>query len=211
MFFAPWIVWAKQLEIAFSFYNIRTRFARHTIVKLKIKSQFDLKLVWKHKNNTYVQENTNRAFQLELVVSQIHLVATRSDPNRSIETCEQQLQRCSAEVANDIQHFVDLHHDEYAYDLAWSELKRRYGQPYVIAQASEERLSAFPKLDRDLADRLNKLSTLMKRCCHALADDKVAPSLDSVSFLTNIANKFTIDLKRKWIKTAVKIRLRCFI
>ena len=45
----------------------------------------------------------------------------------------------------------------------------------------------------------------MKRCCHALADDKAASSLDSVPFLTNIANKFTIDLKRKWIKTAVKI------
>ena len=115
------------------------------------------------------------------------------------------LQHCSAEVANNIQHFEDLHHGEYAYDLAWNELKRRYGQPYVIAQACEERLSSFPKLDRDLADRLNKLSILMKRCCHALADDKVASSLDSVPFLTNIANKFTIDLKRKWIKTAVKI------
>ena len=45
----------------------------------------------------------------------------------------------------------------------------------------------------------------MKRCCHALADDKVASSLDSVLFFSNIANKFTIDLKRKWIKTAVKI------
>ena len=107
------------------------------------------------------------------------------------------LQHCSTEVANNIQHFADLHHGEYAYDLAWSEWKRRYGQPYVIAQACEERLSAFPKLDRDLADRLNKLSILMKRCCHALADDKVASSLDFVPFLTNIANKFTIDLKRK--------------
>ena len=76
-------------ETAFSSFNIRTRFARHTIVKLKIKSQFDLKLVWKRKNNTYVEENTNRAFQLELLVSQIRLVATRSDPNRSIETCVQ--------------------------------------------------------------------------------------------------------------------------
>ena len=108
-------------------------------------------------------------------------------------------------MANNIQHFADLHHGEYAYDLAWSELKRRYGQPYVIAQACEKRLSAFPKLDRDLADRLNKLSTLMKRCCHALADNKVVSSLDSVTFLENIANKFTVDLKRKWIKTAVKI------
>ena len=54
------------------------------------------------------------------------------------------LQHCSVEVANNIQHFADLHHGEYAYDLAWSELKRRYGKPYVIAQACEERLSACP-------------------------------------------------------------------
>ena len=56
-------------ETAFSSFNMRTRFARHTIVKLEIKSQFDLKLLWKRKNNTYVEENTNRAFQLELLVS----------------------------------------------------------------------------------------------------------------------------------------------
>ena len=114
-------------------------------------------------------------------------------------------QHCSAEVANNIQYFADLHHGEYACDLAWSELKRRYGQPYVIAQACEKRLSTFPKLDRDLADRLNKLFILMKRRCHVLADDKVAFSLDSVPFLTNKANKSTIDFKRKWIKSAVKI------
>ena len=47
--------------------------------------------MWKRKKNTYVEENTNRAFQLELSVSQIRLVATRSDPNRLIETCVQQL------------------------------------------------------------------------------------------------------------------------
>ena len=75
---------------AISSYNIHTRFARRTIVKLRLKSQFDLKLVWKRKNNTYVEENTNRAFLLELLVSQIRLVATRSDPNRSIETCVKQ-------------------------------------------------------------------------------------------------------------------------
>ena len=46
--------------------------------------------MWKRNNNTYVEENTNRAFQLELLVSQIRLVVTRSDPNRSIETCVQQ-------------------------------------------------------------------------------------------------------------------------
>ena len=77
-------------ETAFSSYNIRTRFARHTIVKLRIESQFDFKLAVKRKNNIYVEENTNCAFLLELLVSQIRFVATRSDPNRSIETCVQQ-------------------------------------------------------------------------------------------------------------------------
>ena len=45
----------------------------------------------------------------------------------------------------------------------------------------------------------------MKRCCHALADEQIALNLDSVSFLVAIANKFTIDLKRKWIDAAVNI------
>ena len=76
-------------ETAFISFNIRTRFARHTIVKSKIKSQFDFKLVVKRKSNIYVEENTNRAFLLELLFSRIHLVATRSDPNRSFETCVQ--------------------------------------------------------------------------------------------------------------------------
>ena len=115
------------------------------------------------------------------------------------------LQHCSAEVANNIQHYADLHDDQYAYELAWQELKYRYGQPHIIAQACEERLTSFPKLDKDTADRLNKLSVLMKRCCHALADDRVASSLDSVPFLTAIASKFPLDLKRKWVDTAVKI------
>ena len=93
-------------ETAFSSFNIPTRFARHTIVNLKIKSQFDLKLVWKRKNNTYVEENTNRAFQLELLVSQIRLVATWSDPNRSIETCVQQVRRSFRQVSSEMELFL---------------------------------------------------------------------------------------------------------
>ena len=84
-------------ETAVSSYKIRTRFARHTIVKLRIKSQFDFKLAVKRKNNIYVEKNTNRAFLLELLVSQIRIVATRSDPNRSIETCVQHSNLSSSE------------------------------------------------------------------------------------------------------------------
>ena len=37
------------------------------------------------------------------------------------------LQHCSTQVYNNIQHFADIHHRQYSYDLAWDKLKRRYG------------------------------------------------------------------------------------
>ena len=115
------------------------------------------------------------------------------------------LQHCSSEVGQNIQHFADIHDGEFAYDLAWDELKRKYGQPHIIAQACEEQLLGLLKFDKDVAERLNKLSVLMKRCCYALADDTVASNLDSVQFLTALVSKFSLDLKRKWIDVLVKI------
>ena len=84
-------------------------------------------------------------------------------------------------------------------------MKRRYGQPHVIAQACEEKLLEFPKIERDVADRLNRLSMLMKRSCYSLADDRVASSLDSVTFFIAIVSKFPLYLKRKWVETTVQI------
>ena len=75
----------------------------------------------------------------------------------------------------------------------------------VIAHAFEKPLSTFPKLDSGLSDCSSKLF-IMKRCCHTQADDKATSSLNSVPFLTNVVNKFTINLKCKWMKTVVNIR-----
>ena len=69
----------------------------------------------------------------------------------------------------------------------------------------EEKLLEFPKIERDVADHLNRLSVLMKRCCYSLADDRVASSLVSVTFPTAIVSKFPLDLKRKWVETTVQI------
>ena len=84
------------------------------------------------------------------------------------------------------QHIADIHDGQYSYDLAWDELKRRYEQPHVIAQTCEEKLLEFPKIERDVADRLNRLSVLIKGCCYSLANDRVASILDFVSFFTAI-------------------------
>ena len=115
------------------------------------------------------------------------------------------LQHCSTNVCQSIQHYADLHDGENAYHLAWKELKRRYGQTHIIAQTCEEQLLKFPKLDKDVSEKLNKLSILMKRCRSAMADETVTSGLDSVQFLTTIASKFSLDLKRKWVERSTKI------
>ena len=74
------------------------------------------------------------------------------------------LQNCTAKVSQYIQHFADVHDSSHhVYDLAWDELRRRYGQPYIIAQACQEKLLSFPKIERDVAESLNKLNILEKR------------------------------------------------
>ena len=63
----------------------------------------------------------------------------------------------------------------------------------------------FSRIDRDIAEWLNKLSLLMKSSSYALNDKRAAPHLDSVHLLSALANKFPIDLKRKWIKSSARI------
>ena len=119
------------------------------------------------------------------------------------------LQHCTAEVSQYIQHFADVHESSHhVYDLAWDELRRRYGQSYIIAQACQEKLLSFPKIDRDVAERLNKLNILVKKSCFALGNENVSSSLDSVQFLTALATKLPLDLKRKWVENTVQISER---
>ena len=115
------------------------------------------------------------------------------------------LQHCSSNVCQHIQHFTDIHEGRSAYDMVWQELKQRYEQPYIIAQTCEDRMLKFPKIDRDIADGLNKLTVLMKRSCYALADVNIAYNLDSIQFLASLANKFPMDIKRKWVEASLRI------
>ena len=115
------------------------------------------------------------------------------------------LQHCSEEVCRFIRHFEDIHDGRFAYDMAWQELERRYGQSHLIVQACEERLLSIPRIDREVAERLNSLSILMRRSCYALADRSAASNLNSVQFLTAIVNKFPVELKRRWIEYSANI------
>ena len=133
-------------------------------------------------------------------------VADRLAPKKKLSYL---LQHCTAEVSQYIQHFANVHESSHhVYDLAWDELRRRYGQSYIIAQACQEKLLSFPKIDRDVAERLNKLNILVKKSCFALGNENVSSSLDSVQFLTALATKLPLDLKRKWVENTVQISER---
>ena len=134
-------------------------------------------------------------FSIDLLAT----LLTGYHPKRSL------MQHCSERVHQHIQHFSDLYDERSPYDLAWEELHRRYGQPHIIAQACKERLLEFSRIDRDISERLNKLSILMKRSSYALNDKKVATHLDSVHLLSALASKFPIDLKRKWVENSSRI------
>ena len=45
----------------------------------------------------------------------------------------------------------------------------------------------------------------MKRSCCALDDKSVASNLDSLQFLTSLAGKFPMDIKRQWVKGSLRI------
>ena len=83
-------------------------------------------------------------------------------------------------------------------------------------QACAECLLKFPRIDRDIPERLNRLSILLKRSSYALNDRRVATHLDSVHLLSALANKFPIDLKHKWVESSSRIfeesdRVACFL
>ena len=116
------------------------------------------------------------------------------------------LQYCNDKVRNQIQHYADNERENpRCYELAWCELRRRYGLPHVIAQACEERLLVLPNLNKPDPECLGKMSILMNRCCSALEDVPGASSLDTVHFISMLAHKLPYLAREEWVKYAVRI------
>ena len=114
------------------------------------------------------------------------------------------LQNCSDKVCQHIHYLSDIHDGRCAYDVAWNEFKRKFRQQRIFTQACIEKLISFPKIECDLAERLNKFTILMKRSFCTLNDESVASSLGSVQFLTSSADKFRMDVKRQWVKDSLR-------
>ena len=80
----------------------------------------------------------------------------------------------------------------------------RYGQPHIIAHHCENRLQQFSRLVANDAEGLEKLAGLLKQCLASMEETSMPTSIDSPTFIANIAVKLPVDLKKKWVSYALK-------
>ena len=114
------------------------------------------------------------------------------------------LQHCTKPVYHKIKHIAGNRDKSFTYRILWQELYERYGQPHIIAHHCENRLQQFPKLVANDAEGLEELAVLLKRCLASMEETSMPTSIDSPTFIANVAVKLPIDLKKKWVSYALK-------
>ena len=118
------------------------------------------------------------------------------------------LQHCSKEVYDKIKHHASGLDKRQAYEDVWKDLYERFGQPHIIGRCCEERLSEVSKIIQFDSDRLENLAVLMKRCLISLKHTAGSATINSVGFISSIANKLPFDMRKRWTSAAYKIQQR---
>ena len=119
------------------------------------------------------------------------------------------LQHCSKRVYERIQHYAGGPDKHHCYKMVWTELYQRYGQPYIISSHCEQRLQELPKVSLYDPDNLERMAVLMKRCIAALDEYPEYTTMNTVGFISSLAEKLPLDLRRKWVSQALKIQNTC--
>ena len=114
------------------------------------------------------------------------------------------LQHCTKPVYDKVKHIAGNRDKSIAYRLLWQELYERYGQPHIIAHHCENRLQQFPRLVANDAEGLEELAVLLKRCLASMEETSMPTSIDSPTFIANVAVKLPVDLKKKWVSSKGK-------
>ena len=108
------------------------------------------------------------------------------------------LQHCTKPVYDKDKHIVGNRDKSTAYRILWQELYERYGQPHIITHHCENRLKQFPRLIANDAEDVKELALLLKRCLASMEETSMPTSIDSPTFIANVAVKLPVDLKKKW-------------
>jgi len=112
------------------------------------------------------------------------------------------LQHCSKTVYERIQHYASGPDKHRCYEMVWRELFERYGQPHIISRYCEQRLQELPRVGQYDFEGLEKMAVLMKRCLAALDEFTGHTTMNTVGFISMLAEKLPVELRRRWITQA---------
>ena len=107
------------------------------------------------------------------------------------------LQFCHPDVRSMIDHYVGT---TFGFNKAWEKLYYLYGRPLVVANRCEEKLLQCPKIKRNDGESLRKLANIMEKACVQLDGIESFTSLNSLSTLQRIVEKFPEKIQDKWIE-----------
>lgn len=116
------------------------------------------------------------------------------------------LQHCSRDVYEKIKHHASSPDKRLAYEAVWRDLFERYGQPHIITSCCERRLADLPKISQFDTNGLERLAVLMKRCLTSLERVSGDATMNSVGFISSIANKLPIETRKSWVSKALEIQ-----
>ena len=114
------------------------------------------------------------------------------------------LQHCSKDVKDRIEHFATS--EVQPYTVAKQRLNKEYGSPWVISDACEQRLKKFPSVRSSDGKQLRRFAELLEKTGVIVKDIRQYTSLDSLDMLTELVNKLSYDLKRRWVSKSVQIQ-----
>ena len=132
----------------------------------------------------------------------VHIAERVSSPDLRLAYL---LQHCTKNVHDKVKHYACETNKQLAYEAVWKELYERYGQPHIISRSCEQRLSNVSKISQNDAESLENLAVLAKRCLTALKETQGPTAIDSVGFISSVANKLPNDLRRQWVSKSVKV------
>ena len=113
------------------------------------------------------------------------------------------LQHCSNQVKDLISHFSV--YKQNCYTLAKLRLSKEYCSPWIIADASEQKLKRFPVIKSGDGQQLNRIEELLEKTSVHVIGFRQYTSLDSLDTLTDLAGKLPYDLIKSWVRETVKI------
>ena len=107
------------------------------------------------------------------------------------------LQFCHPDVRSIIDYYVGTN---LGFNKAWEKLYYLYGRSLEVANRCEEKLLQCPKIKRNDGESLRKLANIMEKACVQLEGIESFTSLNSLSTLQRIMEKFPEKIQDKWIE-----------